>query len=139
LKFSQSEIPTQEGKFASYVANWTATDTLGYETTVSDTMSFEKSVAVESDNINFEYSLSENYPNPFNPETVIKFSIPNSVQVQITIYNCKGELIDIICNKSFSKGIHYIKWNAASKISGLYFYKMQAGDYVKVKKMILIK
>jgi hypothetical protein len=90
---------------------------------------------------NYELSISKyrlmNYPNPFNPSTIINYELPiNSENVNIEIYNIKGQIVEIlaICNEQNS-----IEWNAEGFSSGIYFYKMEAGKHSKVKKMVLLK
>ncbi|MEO7357483.1 MAG: T9SS type A sorting domain-containing protein, partial [Ignavibacteria bacterium] len=97
---------------------------------------------------NFEYSLSkdinqfklyDNYPNPFNPETKISFDIPESRYVTLKIYNLLGKEILVLVNEFLNKGGYSVIVNAANLPSGIYYYKLEAGNYVSVKKMIVIK
>ncbi len=80
-----------------------------------------------------------NYPNPFNPETTIKYSIKNSGNVKLSVYNLKGQKIETLVNENQNPGEHTIVWDAANHASGIYFYKLQAGTYTRTKKMILMK
>jgi hypothetical protein len=90
-------------------------------------------------------SLSQNYPNPFNPETTISFSVTQTSSfVTIEIYNIKGQQVHILVNEVFSAGKHSVLWDGRDDYgepvsSGLYFYKLKAGAFSSVKKMILIK
>jgi len=90
-------------------------------------------------------SLSGNYPNPFNPETTISFSVAQaSSLVNLEIYNLKGQKIKILVNEILSAGNHSVVWNGTDEkekpvASGIYLYKMQMGNYVSSKKMILMK
>jgi hypothetical protein len=86
-----------------------------------------------------EYSLSQNYPNPFNPVTKIDFSIPKNGLVTIKIYDILGKEVDVLVNKEFSAGVYSIDYDASKLSSGIYFYKITAGDFSKTKKMMLIK
>ena len=86
-----------------------------------------------------EYSLFQNFPNPFNPETEITFYLPEFTRVSITIYNLLGEVVDILIDSELNAGYHGITWNASSKTSGVYFYRLMAGDFTDMKKMLLIK
>jgi Secretion system C-terminal sorting domain len=90
-------------------------------------------------NYNFTYELFQNYPNPFNPETRISFHLPESELVSILILNSEGQIIDKLFNKRMPPGTHQIIFNGSSLSSGLYFYKIIAGSFSKVKKMLLIK
>ena len=86
-----------------------------------------------------EFSLSQNSPNPFNPNTQIKYSIPKSSQVALKIFNTPGEEIEILVNEEKTAGTYEVNWNAANLPSGVYFYRLQAGSFVESKKMILLK
>ncbi|MEJ2615516.1 MAG: T9SS type A sorting domain-containing protein [Ignavibacteriaceae bacterium] len=86
-----------------------------------------------------EYRLYQNYPNPFNPTTKIEFRIADFVFVTLKVYNVLGEEIEMIVNEVKSAGKYEVMWNAKNLVSGVYFYKIQAGDFIQVKKMILLK
>ena len=86
-----------------------------------------------------EYSLSQNFPNPFNPSTKIKYSIPISSQVSLKIFNTLGEEIETLVNEEKPVGTYEVNWNAANLPSGVYFYRLQAGSFVQTRKMILLK
>jgi hypothetical protein len=85
------------------------------------------------------YNLYQNYPNPFNPSTKIKFDLPKSSSAKLVIYDILGREVAILVNEQLKPGNYNIEWNASNFPSGVYFYKLVAGDYVEVKKMILIK
>jgi photosystem II stability/assembly factor-like uncharacterized protein len=85
------------------------------------------------------YKLDQNHPNPFNPLTKIRFSIPKKSFVDIKIYNITGELITILVNEEKPAGSYTVSWDASTYPSGVYFYKMETRDYVETKKMLLIK
>jgi hypothetical protein len=86
-----------------------------------------------------EYSISQNFPNPFNPSTTIKFALPRAALTKITIYDLLGREIEIIVNKEMEAGYHKVNFDAGYLQSGVYFYKIQSGNYIQTKKMILIK
>ena len=86
-----------------------------------------------------EFSLEQNYPNPFNPSTVIKFAIPNSGVVQITVFDASGREVSSLVNGYMNKGIHTVEFNAAGLSSGVYFYKIKTEGFVETKKMLLVK
>ena len=86
-----------------------------------------------------EFSLEQNYPNPFNPSTSINFALPVSSQVVLTVYNSLGEKVSELVNEELNAGYHTINFNAENFSSGIYFYKVKAGDFVSVKKMLLLK
>jgi photosystem II stability/assembly factor-like uncharacterized protein len=85
------------------------------------------------------YTLSQNYPNPFNNSSVLRYSIPNSSQVILKIYNTLGEEIETLVNEEKQAGTYEISWATSGLPSGVYFYRLQAGDFVQTKKMILLK
>ena len=85
------------------------------------------------------FSLSQNYPNPFNPVTQIKFSVSKSVFVALTVYDAAGKEITKLVNENKNTGEYKVVWNAESYPSGVYFYKLEAGNYAITKKMVLIK
>lgn len=86
-----------------------------------------------------EFSLSQNYPNPFNPNTNISFSLPKATNVKITVYNAIGKEISVLVNGNYEAGLHTISWNANNISSGMYFYKMEAGNFTATKKLVLMK
>lgn len=86
-----------------------------------------------------EYGLQQNYPNPFNPTTTIKFAIPEKSNVRLEVYNILGQKVETLVDRELSQGYHEVDFNASRLASGVYFYTIQAGDYVNVKKMMLIK
>ena len=85
------------------------------------------------------YSLSQNYPNPFNPETVIEFALPRSGDVSLVIYNLRGEEVALLINSAMPAGIHSVSWDASSLASGIYLYRLVAGDFIETRKMVLLK
>ena len=85
------------------------------------------------------FDLFQNYPNPFNSYCTIKYSIPKSSQVTLKIFNTLGEEITTLVNEEKPVGTYELNWNAANLPSGVYFYRLQAGDYVQTRKMILLK
>lgn len=93
-----------------------------------------------TNNIPKDFELKQNYPDPFNPETVIGFTIPKSANVTLNIYNSSGQLIESLINGSMNSGSYNVKWNAGKYSSGVYFYKLSTSDgFTETKKMILIK
>jgi hypothetical protein len=86
-----------------------------------------------------EFSLSQNYPNPFNSSSVIKYSIPKSSQVTLKVFNTLGEEIETLVNTEKPVGTYELNWNAVNLPSGVYFYRLQADNFIETKKMILMK
>jgi len=86
-----------------------------------------------------EFELSRNYPNPFNPSTTIKFSLPTTSSVKLSVFNILGEEVQIIVNETKEAGIYTINFNASELNSGIYFYKLETRNFLLVKKMSLIR
>jgi hypothetical protein len=100
--------------------------------------------AGSSNTVPDRYSLSQNYPNPFNPETVIAFELPADSKVELTIYNILGEKVATLVNEFKAAGAYEVTWNGtrddgSTVSSGIYFYRLRAGDYAKSMKMTLMK
>jgi hypothetical protein len=86
-----------------------------------------------------DYALSQNYPNPFNPSTTIKYSIPKTAYVTLTIYNSLGQQVATLVSKEMNAGTYTTEWNASRFASGMYYCRMVAGDFVQTRKLILLK
>ncbi len=86
-----------------------------------------------------DFTLSQNYPNPFNPSTKIDFSIPKSGFVNLSIFDASGRLITNLLNSHLRYGAYTVDFNAGGYSSGVFFYRLNAGEYTECKKMILIK
>ena len=95
--------------------------------------------AVGSENaVPTEYALSQNYPNPFNPSTTIRSDLPKSANVSLNIYNTLGQLVATLVNERKDAGSYQVQWNA-NVPTGIYFYRLQAGEYVETKRMVLLR
>jgi hypothetical protein len=97
------------------------------------------SSAEEYESVPEDYSLFQNYPNPFNPATMISYELPKEELVVISIYNSLGEKIDVLNNSIQPAGKHKLNFSAHNYPSGIYFYKLEAGYYSAVRKMIVLK
>jgi hypothetical protein len=86
-----------------------------------------------------QFELQQNYPNPFNPLTTIEFTLEQSSFVELEVYNTLGERVAIVESKELVAGKHAYNFDARMLPSGLYFYRIQAGNFKDVKKMILLK
>ncbi len=86
-----------------------------------------------------EYRLSQNYPNPFNPVTSIDYDIPKNSNVKITVYDMTGREVAVPVNEFRNAGKYTLNFNAMKLASGVYYYRLQAGDYTAIKKMTLLK
>ena len=85
------------------------------------------------------FSLSQNYPNPFNPTTTITFALPMRSQVNMTLYNILGQTVATLVDKELSAGEYEVTLNGNGLSSGVYFYRIIAGDFVQGKKLVLLK
>ena len=118
----------------------------GLSITVAKDSSYFTAVNEEPKNIS-SYSLSQNYPNPFNPTTKIKYEIPASKSVegeyipsvQLKIYDLMGKEVTTLVNEKKKSGNYEVEFNASSLPSGVYFYKLSAGNFTETKKLVLLK
>jgi hypothetical protein len=85
------------------------------------------------------FVLEQNYPNPFNPSTFIKFQLPYSASVTLSVYDALGRLVDVLASGNMASGSYALQWDAENQPSGLYFYKLEYEGSAEVKKMLLIK
>ncbi len=92
-----------------------------------------------SNQIPDRFSLSQNYPNPFNPNTVIKFQVTSLSDVKIAVFDILGREVATLVNEQLQPGTYEVDWDGSNFSSGVYYYKLSAGDFVETKKMVLIK
>ena len=85
------------------------------------------------------YELGQNYPNPFNPITHIRFNIPETGNTKLTVFNMMGETVANLVNGVVSAGGHTVSWNAANMPTGVYFYRMESGNFSQTRKLLLVK
>ena len=86
-----------------------------------------------------EFSVNQNFPNPFNAQTGIKFALPTAANTSVNIYNVAGQLVKTFDLGQIGAGYHQVVWDASNVASGVYFYKVTANDYTKTMKMTLLK
>jgi hypothetical protein len=148
-------IAARPAAFGSY--NWTVPNTPSTQclvrisdtsnTSVNDisdsTFTIEQSVSVEDlrSEIPDEYNLYQCYPNPFNPSTMIEFSLPEMANVKLSIYNALGEKVAELVNTSLQAGKYQYNWNVPQSgiATGMYIYELRTDNFVSVKKMLLLK
>ena len=97
------------------------------------------SVSSNGDNLPSTYSLAQNFPNPFNPSTSIKYELPRTLHVNLSVYDMLGRQVLVLVNEKKDAGIHEVHFNATNLASGVYFYRIQAGSYVETRKLCLIR
>ena len=91
-----------------------------------------------SNNISKDYQFKI-YPNPFNPTTTIQFNIPERTNVKLTVYDMLGREIQTLINNALSSGFYNLNFNGSNLPSGIYFTRLEAGKFISVKKILLIK
>ena len=110
------------------------------ETNVSGVLKVtKKPTDLEIDQVPVEFSLSQNYPNPFNPTTQIKFGLPETSDVLIEVYTLTGQKVATLVNGQLSAGYHTVSLDGTHLSSGIYIYRIQSGDFVKTRKLTLVK
>lgn len=105
---------------------------IAYVTVIPDTK-------VEGEEVPVSFELYQNYPNPFNPTTSIKFALPKESQVKLSVYTILGQEVATLVNSVMSAGYHTVNFDASNLPSGMYIYKIDAGSFSQIKKMLLMK
>lgn len=85
------------------------------------------------------YVLMQNYPNPFNPSTLIRFGLPSDSHVRLSVFNILGQEVAVLLDRTMTAGFHKVNFDASNMTSGLYIYRIQADNFVQVRKMMLAK
>ncbi|MGB3478965.1 MAG: T9SS type A sorting domain-containing protein, partial [bacterium] len=98
----------------------------------------------DPDELPARFHLAQNYPNPFNPNTTIAYSLPRASRVRLSVYNIEGRLVTTLVDETQSAGDHSVDWNGtdaghAPVASGVYFYRLDTGEYTESQKMVLLK
>jgi hypothetical protein len=96
-------------------------------------------IVQEQKEIPTAYELCQNYPNPFNPSTAIRYGLPRSSTVQLTVYNTLGQEVAILVQGEQEPGYHEVKFEGSGLSSGVYFYRLRAGDFVQTRKLLLVR
>ena len=103
---------------------------------------FDLAFAEDNSNENttpYSYSLTQNFPNPFNPSTTIQYTIADAQRVELKVYDLLGREVQTLVNDVQNPGSYNIMFNAQNLSSGVYFYKLTAGSFTDIKKMTLVK
>jgi hypothetical protein len=141
IGFVQGSGNSNSPKSYSYTDTPTGCNTFKYRLKQIDfdgAYEYSDGVEVTLDAIT-EYSLEQNYPNPFNPTTTIKYQVPEAGNVTLKIYDTLGREVKTLVNETQSSGVYSVEFNASQLASGIYIYKLQSGDFVSVKKLMLMK
>ena len=99
----------------------------------------EMSVSITNDQIPDEFTLKQNFPNPFNPVTQIKYALAEPSDVRLTVYNMLGQRVAVLVNERKSAGWHTVTFDASELSSGIYIYQIRAGENVAIRKLTLLK
>ncbi len=109
---------------------------IDFDGTVHD---YATTVTLRANPMVTEFRLDQNFPNPFNPSTVISYQLPASSEVSLVVYDMLGREVQTLVNTRQAAGSYQVQFNAASLTSGVYFYRLQAGSFLETKKMLLVK
>ncbi len=85
------------------------------------------------------FRLEDNYPNPFNPSTTIKYELPRTSHVTLKVYNILGSEVATLLDEEMSAGVHSVQWDASGVSSGVYLYQLTAGKFVQTRRMVLLR
>ena len=132
---------TTEPKYYSYVDQTVGTGSYYYRLKQIDfngTYKYSQEILTEASGP-LTFTLGQNYPNPFNPSTIIKYGIPEAGNVKLTVYNPIGEEVAVLVNGYVEAGHYEVTFNASNLPSGMYLYKLESPNSVKIKKMLLLK
>ena len=125
-------LPKQSKTQWETVEQWTYT-------WIGDTNKVATSIESKTETIANSFELKQNYPNPFNPTTTIEYSVGKASNVKISVYNMLGQELAVLVNGKHQAGTHLVKFDAAKYSTGVYFYKIEAGNFVQTRKMLLVK
>lgn len=137
LAFSTSDYP--DGEYRIFVE---ALDEYGNSTIDSMDVQFQNGIVGVSDHQGkekYDFGILSNYPNPFNNSTIIDYNLPEATYTVINIYNILGDKVETLISGDQHAGYHQVIWDASDYPSSLYFYRIQAGEYIETRKMVLLK
>ena len=135
LKINAGELT---GEYENIV---TATDDGGLfvRDTINVTVEQSTSIGEEPSDLPNEFTLEQNYPNPFNPSTTIRYGIPEAADVRLMVYDLLGRQVATLVSGRHNAGFHTVQFNASRLATGIYIYRIEAGDFVQTRKLMLIK
>ncbi|MBC8466014.1 T9SS type A sorting domain-containing protein, partial [bacterium] len=99
----------------------------------------DENVEIKDNSLPTEFALHSAYPNPFNATTTIGFSLPEQMQVSLQLFDLTGRLVETLIDDRLEAGRFDAVWNADMQAAGVYFYRLQAGDFVQTRKLMLVK
>jgi hypothetical protein len=150
LVFALAQGDSQKVKFSIrpellapsyYAAKVTVLSRFGFgQTSFEKVFHFEKVTSVPvASRLPKEFGLGQNYPNPFNPSTTIRFELPKAAHVSLGVYDILGREVSVLVNERRDAGVHEVRFDGSNLASGVYFYRMQAGDFVDSKQLLLLR
>ncbi len=93
----------------------------------------------QSGSVPLAHQLLQNYPNPFNPSTTIKYELVTTAEVRLSVYDILGREVSVLVNEKREAGVYEVKFDGSNLESGVYFYRLNAGDYVQARKLLLVR
>ena len=145
----ENEFHGEEGQLHEYWGtfngNWFDGPNEYFEQIQSDAFLFlynqlySVEVPIDHEVIPKSFTLHQNYPNPFNPITTLRYDLPQETDVTLTIYDITGRMVQTLVNELQQSGVKKVIWNASDVSSGVYIYRIQAGNFTQTRKMILLK
>ena len=134
LDYPQQNTNVSYGRFPDGSNNW-----CNFSVSTPGDCNIPATAIYRQSGLPHDFALEQNYPNPFNGRTNISYQLPYSSHVNISIYNMLGQLVKTLADGNKEAGVYTINWDATGTSSGLYLYKIQAGDFSEIKKCLLIK
>jgi len=98
-----------------------------------------RSASAQAGELPREFDLAQNFPNPFNPSTVIRYALPVKSHVLLTVHNLLGQLVATVVNGDQDAGFHDVRFDALNLASGVYLYRLEAGKFIETRKLTLIR
>lgn len=133
--YIETAVPTGTVKLTALVGDISGNP----ELTARNSGDIEITTSIERDGMPQEFALEHNYPNPFNPTTVIQYSLANHSNVKLQVFDILGREVATLVNEAQAAGVYTINFDAKALSSGTYFYRIKAGDFTSIRKMMLIK
>lgn len=123
---------------ASGNSDWIYVDEVEFRGLTAGSSSGDDQAFTKSE-IPAKFSVGQNFPNPFNPMTTIEFGLPKASRVSIVVFDVKGRRVTTLADRRYEAGMHSLNWDATRFASGVYYYRINAGDFIETKRMTLVK